>query len=176
MQVLAVHLVECRVRHMHCMTGTTGMSINFPRQVDDLLMYLNDAMPADHLYQGLKATPITESAPPVWMLGSSPKFCLLRCRKRACRICLRSLSTEKVGPRHAKHYRKSFQPSEACKNQSRQLLFSSPVQKQKKKPSELSLHLTFVHGHAAQGMPFKRNAFTRKSACYIHTVILKTTM
>ena len=43
----------------------------FPEQVDDLLMYLHDTIPEDHPYHGLKATPVTESIPPVWMLGSS---------------------------------------------------------------------------------------------------------
>ena len=60
----------------------------FPEQVDDLLMYLNDTMPADHPYQGLKATPVTEDAPPVWMLGSSQSSRTARSRKRvAVYVC-----------------------------------------------------------------------------------------
>lgn len=53
----------------------------FPTQVDDLLMYLHDAVPIDHPYAGLKATPVIPTAPPVWMLGSSSSSGVLAAEK-----------------------------------------------------------------------------------------------
>ncbi len=82
----------------------------FPGQVDDLLMYLNDTMPADHVYQGLKATPVIEEAPPVWMLGSSQNSALLAAEKGLPYMFAQFINGE-GGPSYANHYRKRFQPS-----------------------------------------------------------------
>jgi luciferase family oxidoreductase group 1 len=45
----------------------------FPDQLRDLAAYLHDALPADHPYGGVRATPEPESdgAPELWLLGSS---------------------------------------------------------------------------------------------------------
>ena len=44
---------------------------HFPYQVRDLLAWLHDAVPEDHKGHGVSAQPIGESAPEVWLLGSS---------------------------------------------------------------------------------------------------------
>jgi len=44
----------------------------YPEQVEELLAYLNDDLDKDHMLYGLKATPIVEAIPEVWLLGSSP--------------------------------------------------------------------------------------------------------
>ncbi|WAA10064.1 LLM class flavin-dependent oxidoreductase [Fervidibacillus albus] len=43
----------------------------FPEKVDALLKYVHDDLPEDDPLYGLKATPMTETKPTVWMLGSS---------------------------------------------------------------------------------------------------------
>src|SRR6185437_11500664 len=77
---------------------------------DDLLMYLNDLVPADHPYTGLKATPVTETAPPVWMLGSSPSSGLLAAEKGLPYMFAQFINGE-GGPTYAARYRERFQPS-----------------------------------------------------------------
>lgn len=53
----------------------------FPTQIDELHMYLTDSIPEDHAYFGMKATPVTDSAPPVWVLGSSQSSAQLAAEK-----------------------------------------------------------------------------------------------
>lgn len=53
----------------------------FPTQVDELHYYLTDSLPANHPYGELKATPVTPSAPPIWMLGSSTSSAQLAASK-----------------------------------------------------------------------------------------------
>ncbi len=43
----------------------------FPQQVQYLVAYLDDALPADHPFAAVKANPAGPTAPPVWLLGSS---------------------------------------------------------------------------------------------------------
>jgi len=43
----------------------------FPNMVQDLDGFLHDSLPADHPLGRIRALPKTESAPPIWMLGSS---------------------------------------------------------------------------------------------------------
>ncbi|GKV67082.1 MULTISPECIES: LLM class flavin-dependent oxidoreductase [unclassified Sporosarcina] len=82
----------------------------FPNQIDELLMYLNDSLPADHLYEGLKAAPITEGAPPVWILGTSEGSARLAAEKGLPYMFAQFINSE-GGKDAAKHYRDQFQPS-----------------------------------------------------------------
>ena len=44
---------------------------NYPTQVEDLTAYLHDALPREHRFAGLLASPSVETAPELWLLGSS---------------------------------------------------------------------------------------------------------
>ncbi|MDP1962195.1 MAG: MsnO8 family LLM class oxidoreductase, partial [Reyranella sp.] len=44
---------------------------NYPIQVRDLVAWLSDALPDGHAGRGVTAQPVGESAPDVWLLGSS---------------------------------------------------------------------------------------------------------
>lgn len=44
---------------------------NFPQQVADLAAFLHDAFDEEHPFKGIHATPGGESAPDLWLLGSS---------------------------------------------------------------------------------------------------------
>ena len=44
---------------------------HFPEQVQYVVAYLDDAMPPEHPFAGVKAMPAGPSAPQVWLLGSS---------------------------------------------------------------------------------------------------------
>ncbi len=41
----------------------------FDRQLEDLLFYLSDSLPSGHRHAGVKAAPLIDSYPPVWLLG-----------------------------------------------------------------------------------------------------------
>ncbi len=41
----------------------------FDRQLEDLLFYLSDSLPSGHRHAGVKAAPLVDSYPPVWLLG-----------------------------------------------------------------------------------------------------------
>jgi luciferase family oxidoreductase group 1 len=49
----------------------------YPRQVLDLLAWLDDALPDGHPFAGVKATPRTPAAPDIWLLGSSDESAIL---------------------------------------------------------------------------------------------------
>ncbi len=82
----------------------------YPQQIDDLQMYLHDALPEDHLYEGLKATPITDNAPPVWMLGTTEGSASMAAQKGLPYMFAQFINSE-GGIEAAKQYREHFQPS-----------------------------------------------------------------
>ena len=43
----------------------------FPNMIQDLDAFLHDQLPVDHPFAKVRATPKTDSAPPIWLLGSS---------------------------------------------------------------------------------------------------------
>jgi len=45
--------------------------VPYEQQVDDLIGYLTDSLPATHRFTGLRAAPIVDTVPEVWLLGSS---------------------------------------------------------------------------------------------------------
>lgn len=83
----------------------------YPQQIDELEMYLHDALPEDHLYEGLKATPITDGAPPIWVLGTTKGSASLAAQKGMPYMFAQFINSE-GGAEAAKQYRDNFQPSE----------------------------------------------------------------
>lgn len=82
----------------------------FPEQIDDLLMYLHDAVPQTHPYAGLKATPIIDQAPPIWTLGSSVNSAKLAAEKGLPYMYAKFINDE-GGKEAAETYLENFQPS-----------------------------------------------------------------
>jgi luciferase family oxidoreductase group 1 len=85
----------------------------FPQQVEDLLGYLNQAMPADHPFAGIEAQPGPPMpAPEVWLLGSSDYSARL-----AAALGLPFAFADffgnagDIGPQVAELYRRQFRPS-----------------------------------------------------------------
>jgi len=52
-------------------SGPYSAADHFAEQVQDLVGFLDDALPADHAFARVKAMPAGASAPPIWLLGSS---------------------------------------------------------------------------------------------------------
>ncbi len=51
--------------------GQYSAADRFAEQVQDLVGFLDDALPADHAFGRVKAMPAGPAAPPIWLLGSS---------------------------------------------------------------------------------------------------------
>jgi luciferase family oxidoreductase group 1 len=51
--------------------GQYSAADRFAEQVQDLVGFLDDALPADHAFGRVKAMPAGRAAPPIWLLGSS---------------------------------------------------------------------------------------------------------
>lgn len=87
--------------------GKPRDAAKFPEQIDELRMYLEDAIPEEHPYYGMKATPVTEAAPPVWMLGSGQSSALLAAGKGLPYMFAQFINGE-GGQSFAKSYRDRF--------------------------------------------------------------------
>ncbi|MGI2326284.1 LLM class flavin-dependent oxidoreductase [Planococcus sp. YIM B11945] len=86
----------------------------FPTQIDDLRMYLNDAIPEEHPYFGMKATPVTDAAPPIWVLGSSQSSAELAAEKGLPYMFAQFINGE-GGQSFARTYRDRFVSTEESK-------------------------------------------------------------
>ena len=137
----------------------------FPAQVDDLLMYLNDTMPADHTYQGLKATPVLEEAPPVWMLGSSQSSALLAAEKGLPYMFAQFINGE-GGQTYANHYHTRFQQSAYLQTpkQAVAVFFACAQTEEEAERIISSLDLTMVM--LEQGMPSTGTPSPEKAQAY----------
>ena len=51
--------------------GQYAAADRFAEQVQDLVGFLDDALPSDHAFARVKAMPAGPAAPPIWLLGSS---------------------------------------------------------------------------------------------------------
>lgn len=83
---------------------------NYEEILQELLYYLNDALPETHELYGLKATPIVDSIPPVWMLGSSPASSVTAANLGFPYVFARFINGEDSGEQMSM-YLERFQPS-----------------------------------------------------------------
>ncbi|WP_026676256.1 LLM class flavin-dependent oxidoreductase [Fictibacillus gelatini] len=90
--------------------GNTRGIHHYPQQVDDLIAYLHNAVDENHRFCGLEATPIPETAPEIWMLGSSGSSARLAAEK-GIPFTFAHFINGIDGPAVAKAYREAFQPS-----------------------------------------------------------------
>ncbi|OMP67409.1 LLM class flavin-dependent oxidoreductase [Domibacillus epiphyticus] len=81
----------------------------FPEQIDDLLSFLHDR-PVPHIYNGVRATPIVQIPPELWLLGSNLSSAVLAAEKGLPYTFARFINGE-GGPDLLKAYRQRFQPS-----------------------------------------------------------------
>ncbi|KHD85948.1 LLM class flavin-dependent oxidoreductase [Heyndrickxia ginsengihumi] len=83
---------------------------SFPEQIDELFIYLHDAIaPSDKLY-GLKAAPVIQTVPELWLLGSSHSSALLAAEKGLPYNFAQFINGED-GPQYSRYYKERFKPS-----------------------------------------------------------------
>ncbi|MBG9917458.1 LLM class flavin-dependent oxidoreductase [Bacillus sonorensis] len=83
---------------------------DFPRQLQDVMYYLTDAIPADHDYAGIKAAPITPSSPGPWLLGLGENSAELAAGTGSGYVFGHFINPER-GENAFRTYHERFQPS-----------------------------------------------------------------
>ena len=91
-------------------SGQYAAADNFAEQVQDLVGFLDDALPADHAYAKVKAMPAGAAAPPIWLLGSSDYSGALAAAL-GLRFAFAHFINAQGGELVARAYRAHFQPS-----------------------------------------------------------------
>lgn len=136
----------------------------FPSQIDDLRMYLTDSIPEEHPYYGMKATPLIEGSPPIWMLGSSESSAQLAADKGLPYMFAHFINGE-GGQQFAKHYRERFMPykeSEPCVGFAIFVVCQETSEQAERIASSMDLSLCM----GAQGMPSKGTPPPEKALAY----------
>ena len=144
--------------------GRSRNSDRFPDQIDELAMYLNDAIPEDHMYYGMKATPLTESAPPIWILGSSMTSALLAAEKGLPYMFAHFINGE-GGQDFTRTYRERFESKGGERPYVGFAIFvvcQETEQEAERVASSLDLALSM----GAQGMPSKGTPSPEKAQAY----------
>jgi luciferase family oxidoreductase group 1 len=82
----------------------------YPRQVEDFGGYLHDALPEGHRFVNLQAQPSIQTAPEVWLLGSSDESARIAAAKGTAYSFAQFFGTP-GGEAAIRHYRENFRPS-----------------------------------------------------------------
>ncbi|MGF7049011.1 luciferase family oxidoreductase group 1 [Paenibacillus sp. DS2015] len=82
----------------------------YPDQLDDLIAYLNNNLSDDHRFAGLKATPMVDTVPEMWLLGSSGDSAVLAA-ERGAGFAFAQFINGQGGSDYMRSYQQQFQPS-----------------------------------------------------------------
>ncbi|PKJ55061.1 LLM class flavin-dependent oxidoreductase [Bacillus sp. SN10] len=82
----------------------------YPEQIADVAMYLHDQVPENHHYANLKATPVIQTSPEMWLLGSSGESAMIAAKQGAS-FAFAQFINGYGGPEVMKAYQEQFQPS-----------------------------------------------------------------
>jgi len=85
----------------------------YPAQVEDLVAFLADAIPDDHPFADISATPTIEQPPAVWCLGSSLESAMVAA-ELGLPYSFAQFINQEAGERAVALYRHRFQPSQWC--------------------------------------------------------------
>lgn len=139
----------------------------FPEQIEELRMYLNDAIPEEHPYFGMKATPVTESAPPVWMLGSGQSSALLAAEKGLPYMFAQFINGE-GGQSFARSYRDRFvSHNGSCPYQG--VAIFVVCQKTEEEAERVASSMDLALAMGAQGKPSKGTPPPDRAIAYPYT-------
>lgn len=86
-------------------------AVSYEQQLIDLIRYLNDEEPGDHRFPGLKATPIIDTQPELWMLGTGRGGAELAAAHGTGLAFAHFINSSSVGIAAMQQYRANFQPS-----------------------------------------------------------------
>lgn len=144
--------------------GRSRNTDRFPDQVDELSMYLNDTIPEDHMYYGMKATPLTDSAPPIWILGSSMTSALLAAEKGLPYMFAQFINGD-GGQDFTRTYRERFESREAKLPYVGFAIFVI-CQETEQEAERVAASLDLALSMGAQGMPSKGTPSPEKAQAH----------
>lgn len=82
----------------------------FPGQLEDLTRFLTDSIEPGHRYEGIKASPLIDSVPQMWLLGSSGPSAIYAAERGAA-FCFAQFINGAGGKQVVRSYKSAFQPS-----------------------------------------------------------------
>ncbi|MFC5591443.1 LLM class flavin-dependent oxidoreductase [Sporosarcina soli] len=91
---------------------TKGKRLSYEQQVQDLYQFLSDQPSENHRFNGLIATPVIETTPEIWMLGSSLGSAQIAAENGAAYAFAHFGKPSSAGVEAIAHYRKQFKPSQ----------------------------------------------------------------
>ncbi|WP_404404446.1 LLM class flavin-dependent oxidoreductase [Jeotgalibacillus malaysiensis] len=137
----------------------------YPEQVVELLQYLHDDVPEDHPYGNIKATPITQSVPDLWMLGSSPSSAALAA-DLGVPYTFALFINGQGGPAYTQQYLRRFKPSKYYSEPKHSVsvftICGETMEDAERIASSLDLSMVMLE----QGMPSKGTPSPEKAMAY----------
>lgn len=147
--------------------GKPRDAAKFPEQIDELRMYLEDAIPEEHPYFGMKATPVTDSAPPIWMLGSGQSSALLAAEKGLPYMFAQFINGE-GGQSFARSYRDQFSSYNGSKPYQGVAIFVV-CQETEERAERVASSLDLALAMSAQNKPSKGTPPPEEAMVYPYT-------
>lgn len=83
---------------------------DYPQQIDDLIKYITDTVPKEFRFPGLKATPLIDTVPKMWLLGSSSGSASIAAQKGTAYSFAHFINGD-GGEESMQLYKEHFQPS-----------------------------------------------------------------
>lgn len=83
---------------------------DYSKQIDDLIAYITDTVPKDHRFPGLKATPLIDTVPEMWLLGSTNGSASIAAQKGTAFSFAHFINGD-GGEHSVRLYKEHFQPS-----------------------------------------------------------------
>jgi len=99
-----------RTAHALARPGASPGAEHYVEQVGDVIGYVHDALGSEHPFKGLKVQPAIETAPEIWLLGSSDQSAALAAHYGAP-FSFAHFISDRMGPEIMAAYRTAFQPS-----------------------------------------------------------------
>lgn len=88
-----------------------GIPVSYEQQIKDLQKYFTDGTDQDHRFKGLRATPVSATAPEMWILGTGEGSAKVAAEAGAGYAYAHFAKPSAEGAKAVASYRQQFQPS-----------------------------------------------------------------
>ncbi|PAE28286.1 LLM class flavin-dependent oxidoreductase [Paenibacillus sp. 7884-2] len=95
----------------HALNEEKDERLTYEQQVIDIQKYLTDDSDSEHRFHQLVATPVTDTLPEIWMLGSGGKSTKIATEQGTAYTYAHFFKPSEVGKEIISTYRKNFKPS-----------------------------------------------------------------
>jgi luciferase family oxidoreductase group 1 len=121
-----------------------------PDSLNELLHFLQNDYPSDHMFSKISASPVPATAPVPWILGTSAKSALLAAEKGTA-YAFGHFMSEKNGPEIVNTYRKQFKAGKTQKQSEVIVAVSVICAETTEKAEELALPVILWRTQNAKG-------------------------